>query len=225
MTVEKLTEVSKLLENADFKAKISQISEENDIIPIAKEFGVELSDSDIKELFTLKNDTKEQAKVVAECAAKLDAVLKNSEKAREFAKITDAESFRAFCSRNGIETNEQFIGLLYTLITTEESGTQELSEMEMETVVGGLPDWLKCAVSFIPVVGGVASAIMDVADGTTKGLGNITARLAAGVASGMFDTVATIATGGASLGAKIAIKAGIAAISGGTSIAVKAATK
>ena len=71
MTNDKLKAITELFANEAFMNELSSVSEEKDIILLAKKYGVEITEQEINDLFTVKPETKKWAKEVADCAKQL----------------------------------------------------------------------------------------------------------------------------------------------------------
>lgn len=234
MTKEKLKELSKLIENEDFMKGLSSVADEQGVIPLAKKYGVELSQDEVNDLFTITPDTRKWAAEVKACADKLQELLKDSNKAEEFTKINSEESFNKFCQENDIPAGEKFLPVLYTL-SYKNADKMQLSEEELDAVVGGVSVWgiFKFAIGLVPFVGTLAQTICDLADGSLRGTGNIAARFALSAVSAMFGAVGSLAESGlmdiastlmskgfSAIGGQVAIWGGTTGISAGTGMAV-----
>ncbi|EID85728.1 hypothetical protein MSI_05470 [Treponema sp. JC4] len=228
-------ELIKLLNNPDFIKAASQCKSESDINPLLKRFGITLSEEELSELLEKKAETMKLLSEAAEIARQLTPLLEDHNKAEEFFKITTYESFMDFCKENNIVLSDNITSIA-RLIFELMDGVVDLSDDALSSVAGGnaLAAGGELGAGMIPCIGGVASAVVSVADGSVKGTEKITARLAVGVATSLFETVATISTGGMlSIGQqwhkegftsdvkqKLAMFGGIKALSSITSFAV-----
>jgi len=118
---------------------------------------------------------------------------------------------------------EQFRDTLNQLFNVENSGSFELSEDELEDVVGGF-DFFKFATAFVsavpvvgPIIAGTAKAIKAGLEG--KGIEEIVKQAAVGVGLAMIDGVVCLATMGTAPlitgTAKIALNVGMAGFKAG----------
>lgn len=237
MTKEKLEEISGLIGNEAFMKELSSVADEQGVIPLAKKYGVDLSQEEVKDLFTVTPDTRKWAAEVKACADKLQELLKDSKKAEEFTRINSEESFKQFCQANDIPAGEKFLPVLY-MFSYKNADKMQLSEQELDAVVGGVSVWgiFKFAIGFVPFVGTLAQTICDLADGSLRGTGNIAARFALSAVSAMFGAVGSLADAGlmtiasgliskgfSSIAGKAVIWATNTAVSAGTGIAVNSA--
>lgn len=212
MTAEKITAFTELLKNDGFCEEISSLTEEKEIIPVAKKYGLNISEEEITELFTIKPDTRKWAEELKACSDKIEEVIKDPEKAEQFSAINSEEQFKNFCRENAIPENEHFVDMLY-VVSSAKTGKIELSAEELDSVVGG-SFWstFKTITGFVPFVGTLAKFIMDLSDGSLRGTNNIMARLGVVLVVAAFDTVSTIATGGLLSLARGMIQSGLASV-------------
>lgn len=234
MTNDKLKAITELFANEAFMNELSSVSEEKDIILLAKKYGVEITEQEINDLFTVKPETKKWAKEVADCAKQLEAVLKAPEKQAEFATINSEERFKEFCKANNVAVSDKFLPMLYC-VAYSNKGIMELSEEELDSVAGGITLWgvFKFGVGLIPFVGTLAQTLLDLADGSLRGGANIGARFALSAISAMFGAVGSIAEAGifdiaggwiangfSAVAGKLTIWAGTTAVSSGAGMDV-----
>ncbi|MBQ4014769.1 MAG: hypothetical protein II610_05920 [Treponema sp.] len=234
MTKEKLEELSGLIGNEAFMKELASVADEQGVIPLAKKYGVDLSQDEVKDLFTITPDTRKWAAEVKACADKLQELLKDSKKAEEFTQINSEESFKRFCASNDISAGEKFLPVLYAF-SYKNADKMQLSEEELDAVVGGVSVWgiFKFAIGLVPFVGTLAQTICDLADGSLRGTGNIAARFALSAVSAMFGAVGSLAESGlmdiastlmskgfSAIGGKAVIWATNTAVSAGTGMAV-----
>jgi hypothetical protein len=197
MTNDKLKAITELFANEAFMNKLSSVSEEKDIILLAKKYGVEITEQELDELFTPALETKKWAKEVADCAQRLEELLKEPEKQAEFAELNSEEKFMEFCKANNVNASEKFLPMLYC-VAFNNKDTMELTEEELDSVAGGISLWgiFKFGVGLIPLVGTLAQTFLDLADGSLRGGANIGARFALSAISAMFGAVGSIAEAG-----------------------------
>ena len=235
ISIETDQELVKLLNNQGFISAASQCQTEAELINIAKQFGLTLSEENLAELFAKKPDTIKVISDLADTFKKLDPLLKNKKIAEEFSRIASLETFQEFCKKNDIELTDSVIAIVSMLFDLLDEGI-ELSDESLDSVAGGSALWsmAEFGAGMIPGIGGVASAVVSIADGSVKGTEKITARLAAGVAVSLFESISTMSTGGAlaigkqwykegftsDVKQKLAMFGGIKALSSITSFAV-----
>ena len=212
MTADKITALTELLKNNSFCEEISGLTEEKEIIPVAKKYGVDVSEEDINDLFTIKPDTRKWAEELKICSDRIEEVTKDPVKAEEFSGIKSEEEFKTFCEANDIPENDQFINILY-VVASAKTGRMELSADELDAVVGGSA-WsvFKTITGYVPFVGTLAKFIMDLSDGSLRGTDNIIARFGVVLAVAAFDAVSTMATGGLYGLVKGFVQGGLAAV-------------
>lgn len=215
MTKEKLEELSSLIKNEAFMKELASVADEQGVIPVAKKYGVDLSQEEVKDLFTITPDTRKWAAEVKSCADKLQELLKDSKKAEEFTQINSEESFNLFCASNDISAGEKFLPVLY-VFSYQNAEKMQLSEEELDAVVGGVSVWgiFKFAIGLVPFVGTLAQTICDLADGSLRGTGNIAARFALSAVSAMFGAVGSLAESGLMDIASTLMSKGFASIAG-----------
>lgn len=197
MTNEKLKKITELFANEAFMNELPTVTEEKGIIDLAKKYGVQITEQELDELFTSKPETKKWAKKVADCAQRLEELLKEPEKQAEFAEINSEEKFMEFCKANNVNASEKFLPMLYCVAFSNKD-TMELSEEELDSVAGGITLWgvFKFGIGLIPIVGTLAQTFLDLADGSLRGGANIGARFALSAISAMFGAVGSIAEAG-----------------------------
>lgn len=205
-----------------------------------KEFLKEMESCDtVKELYDLyiKHDYTDKSyedfeKYFAFMKAALDSYDKNQELAE---KIRNDKEFLAEVRtcKNEKELYDTYVKYGYADIPFDDfkktfearvqnlakSGVTELTEDELDAVVGG-SFWgvFSSVINVVPFVGGFASAITDLCTGNLHGAGNIAARFAGATVKCLFDTVTTIATGGIFTIAKTVASAGFSAAAGSIGI-------
>lgn len=212
MTAEKITALTELLKNDGFCEEISTLTEEREIIPVAKKYGVDISEEEITDLFTIKPDTRKWAEELKNCSDRIEEVIKDPAKAEEFSGIKSEQDFKNFCQKNEIPENDQFIDVLY-VVASAKTSKMELSIEELDAVVGGSAwDVFKDVAGYVPFVGTLAKFVLDLSDGSLRGTNNIMARLGVVLAVAAFDAVSTIATGGLLGLAKGIIQSGLASV-------------
>lgn len=107
----------------------------------------------------------------------------------------------------------EFKSLIDSIIKVQPAGTFELTEDELENVVGGF-DFFRFFTSVIsavpiagPLIAGVAKAVKAGIEG--KGAAEVVKQMAVGVGLALVDTVVTIATAGAGAALTTGVKTGI----------------
>ncbi|MBR4463103.1 MAG: hypothetical protein IKS40_00645 [Treponema sp.] len=236
---ETMHQMALLLQDKAFCNKLGNCHSEKDIAETLKEFNLQITEEDIHTLFTNDPQALKFVSEIADFSKRLNTAFLDEKIKEDFYKITSPQDFSDFCEKHVLTPTPGFTSMVELYFLVRDT-VQNLSEEELDSIAGGslVMDAVKFGVGFIPGVGGLATAALDIADGSVHGKGSITARLAGGVGISLFSTVGSLSFGGGlsiakawrkqgltpELKEKLALFGGISALSGITSFAVKQAT-
>ena len=160
-------------------------------------------------------------------AAKMDA---DSEfKAALNQCKTEQEIYNAYNDRGYTDLDfgtfkTEFKKMIDDIVNVQQPGTFELTENELENVVGGF-SFFKAITSFVsvipvagPLIAGVAKAVKAGIEG--KGIEEVVKQAAVGVGLALVDAVVTISTAGVGTAAVTGIKLGMQAVKVGLNAAL-----
>ncbi len=238
ISVETIQKLIALLKNQDFVDAAEQCKSNADIAQVAQKFNLAVTEEDLTELLAKKPEAMKTLHEVVDFTKVLKPLLKDEHSYQDFYTITSVRKFEAFCETYHLSPPASILTIA-DLIFTHLTYAEELSDDDLDAVAGGsfLMSAVKVGVGFIPGIGGIAAAALDVADGSAHGTEGITARLASGAAVSLFSCVSTMSCGGAiSIGKqffkegltsavkqKLAVFGGLSALSGIGNFAVKQA--
>lgn len=230
MTSEKLNAISKLLENEDFVKQLGAAKDEKGAWELFNAHGVDVTQEELSSFMNVSEAQKARISAICKTAKKVEELIKNEEFKSKFENSSTEEEVTALLKEHGIENCKDYLASM-TMFTgvASRTGVMELSEDELEEVVGGWssPGWLRTMVSMIPVVGPLYTMAEDISN--MSGGGNIAARVLLGALQVGIDIGLTMSGTGLAgigikaalgktitdVGARVAIGAGMAAIRAG----------
>lgn len=207
MTNEKLNGISKLLENKDFVKQLEAVKDEKGACELFNANGVEVTIEEMTSFMNVSDEQKARIAAISKTAKKMEELIKNEEFKSKFVCCKTEDEMSSLLKENGIENGKDYFASMTVFAgMTGKNGTMELSEDELEEIVGGwrIPGLARFVISMIPVVGPIYTTIEDVSN--MSGGGNIAARILMGVAQVAVDIGTTVSgTGLAGMGIKAAL--------------------
>ncbi len=157
--------------------------------------------------------TAENYKVLAEKMTNDSGFTKKLEKCRSMSEVYNLYKESGYTDLSYEEFSKAFEKTVKQCKEVLATGNMELSENELEEVVGGF-DFFKLGTSLVntfpiigPIVSGTVKAIKAVCDG--KGASGAVLEMAKGLGTAMADAVVTIGTAGVGTVVSSAVKVGL----------------